>query len=139
MLFLLDTCIVSDAAKPGRFPALETWLGAQRLDDLAIAALTFGELRYGVERLAAGRKRATLITWLETQLPHRFAGRILPQDQRVAEAWGVLRSGGETMARPLPLIDGLLLATAQIHGLTFVTRNDADVRDRGVGVLNPYD
>jgi predicted nucleic acid-binding protein len=138
MRFLLDTCIVSDAAKPGRFPRLEAWLGGQRLDDLAIAALTFGELRYGIERLPAGRKRTELVTWLETQLPSRFASRILPQDQRVAEAWGVLRSAGETAGRPVPIIDGLLLATAQIHGLTFVTRNDADVKDRGVGVLNPY-
>ncbi len=138
MRFLLDTCIVSDAAKPGRFPTLEAWLGEQRLDDLALAALTFGELRYGIERLPASRKRTELLTWLETQLPHRFAGRILPQDQRVAEAWGVLRSGGEAMGRPLPVIDGLLLATAQIHSLVFVTRNDADVKDRGVGVLNPY-
>lgn len=138
MRFLLDTCIVSDAAKIGRFPTLETWLSGQRLDDLALAALTFGELRYGIERLPASRKRIELVTWLETQLPQRFAGRILSQDQRVAEAWGVLRSGGEAMGRSLPVIDGLLLATAQVHGLVFVTRNDADVKDRGVGVLNPY-
>ena len=138
MRFLLDTCIVSDAAKPGRFPPLEAWLSVQRLDDLAVAALTFGELRYGIERLPAGRKRAELITWLETQLPARFAGRILSQDQRVAEAWGILRSAGEAIGRPLPIIDGLLLATAQVHGLTLATRNDTDVKDRGVGVLNPY-
>jgi predicted nucleic acid-binding protein len=137
--FLLDTCIVSDAAKPGRFPRLEAWLGAQRLPDLAIGALTFGELRYGIERLPTGRRRAELVTWLETELPPRFAGRILAQDLRVAEAWGVLRSAGEAAGRPLPVIDGLLLATAQIHGLTLVTRNDSDVKDRGVGVLNPYD
>ncbi len=138
MRFLLDTCIVSDAAKAGRFPSLEAWLGAQRLNDLALAALTFGELRYGIERLPTGRRRAELVTWLETELPARFAGRILAQDQRVAEAWGVLRSAGEAAARPLPVVDGLLLATAQIHGLTFVTRNDADVKERGVGVLSPY-
>lgn len=138
MRFLLDTCIVSDAAKAGRFPALEAWLNAQRSEDLAVAALTFGELRYGIERLPASRKRTELITWLETQLPARFAGRILSVDQRVAEAWGVLRSAGDTAGRPLPISDGILLATAQIHGLTFATRNDADVRDRGIGVLNPY-
>jgi toxin FitB len=136
--FLLDTCILSDAARSGRFPALEAWLGAQRIDDLAVAALTFGELRYGVERLPASRRRTALATWLETQLPIRFPGRILPQDQRVAEAWGVLRSAGEAMGRSLPVVDGLLLATAQVHSLTFVTRNEADVAGRGVGVLNPY-
>jgi predicted nucleic acid-binding protein len=136
--FLLDTCVLSDAAKPARFPTLETWLGAQRLDDLAVAALTFGELRYGIERLSPSKRRTALTTWLETQLSARFAGRILPQDQRVAEAWGVLRNAGDAMGRPLPIVDGLLLATAQVHSLTFVTRNEADVGGRGVGVLNPY-
>lgn len=138
MRFLLDTCVISDGAKPAQFPSLEAWLGAQRLDDLAVSALTFGELRYGIERLPASRRRTALVTWLETQLPTRFAGRVLSQDQRVAEAWGVLRSAGEAIGRPLPIIDGLLLATAQVHGLTFVTRNETDVAGRGVGVLNPY-
>lgn len=48
------------------------------------------------------------------------------------------RVSGDEMGRPLPIIDGLLLATAQAHGLTFVTRKLADVEDRGVSVLTPY-
>jgi predicted nucleic acid-binding protein len=138
VLFLLDTCVVSDAARRGQFPRLETWLAAQQADDLAISALTLGELRYGVERLPSSQRRSELVTWLETQLPVRFAGRIVAIDQRIADAWGVLRSAGEAQGRPLPVIDGLLLATAQVSGLTFVTRNEKDVKDRGVGVLNPY-
>jgi toxin FitB len=136
--FLLDTCVVSDAAKAGRFPGLEAWLGVQRLEDLAIGSLTIGELRYGVERLPASRRRTALVTWLETELPSQFAGRILVLDHRVADAWGVLRSTGDAIGRPLPAIDGLLLATAQVHGLTFVTRNEDDMAGRGIGVLNPY-
>jgi predicted nucleic acid-binding protein len=138
VLFLLDTCVVSDAARRGQFPRLEAWLTAQRADDLAISALTLGELRYGVERLPSSQRRSELVTWLETQLPVRFAGRIIAIDPRIGEAWGILRAAGETQGRPLPVIDGLLLATAQVSGLTFVTRNEKDVRDRGVGVLNPY-
>lgn len=122
----------------GRYPALEQWLTGQRTADLALAAITLGELRYGVARLAPGRQRTELATWLETQLPPQFAGRILPLDHWVADAWGQLRAAGESIGRPLPILDGLLLATAQVHTLTFVTRNDRALTDRGVGVINPY-
>jgi predicted nucleic acid-binding protein len=138
MQFLLDTCVVSDGAKPRHFPRLADWLAARGADEAAISALTVGELRYGVERLPAGRKRAELLTWLEVTLMREFAGRVLPLDDRVADAWGVLRAAGEAAGRPLPIVDGMLLATAQAHGLIFVTRNEAHVTGRGVGVLNPY-
>jgi toxin FitB len=40
--------------------------------------------------------------------------------------------------RPVPVIDGLLAATALINGLTLVTRNDRDVSGLGATVLNPF-
>jgi predicted nucleic acid-binding protein len=138
MRFLLDTCIVSDAARKGQYPQLEAWLVAQNPVDLAIGAVTIGELRYGIERLPHSRKRTDLLTWLETQLSAQFANRILVFDQAAADAWGILRATGEVLGRPLPLVDGQLLAIAHVHGLTFVTRNDRDVEGRGVGVINPY-
>lgn len=138
MRFLLDTCIISDGAKPAAFPALAEWLRRQAADDLAIATLTIGELRYGIERLKAGRKREVLKQWLDAELLPVFADRILPLDIAVADTWAMLRASGEEMGRPTPLMDGLLLATARVHGMTFVTRNLSDVEDRGVKVLAPY-
>lgn len=59
-------------------------------------------------------------------------------DEAVALASGRLVAEGRRSGRPLPVIDGLLLATAEVHDLTFVTRNEADCADRGVPVLNPW-
>lgn len=138
MLFLLDTCVISDAARPQHYPGLAAWLGAQASINLAISVLSLGELRYGVEKPPSGRKRAALVTWLQTALLDQLRGRVLPIDDRVADAWGLVRATGEASGRPLPVIDGMLLATAQAHALTFVTRNLRDVEYRGVGVLDPY-
>lgn len=138
MRFLLDTCVISDVARKGAYPAVETWLDSQPHSDLAIGTLTLGKLRYGVERLPLGQKRTRLLTWLESQLPNQFTARILTFDEHAASAWGILRAAGEAMGRPLPLVDGLLLAIAQVNNLTLVTRNERDVAGRGVGVLNPY-
>lgn len=138
MKFLLDTCILSDASKPQRFPSLAEWLAAQQPEDLTIAALTVGELRYGIQRLPQGRKREQLKQWLDSTLLPIFDDRIIPIDAAVAEQWALLRASGDDMGRPLAIVDGLLLATAQVHGLRFVTRNLGDVEDRGVSVLSPY-
>ena len=50
-----------------------------------------------------------------------------------SDAWG--RMGA---ARPIPVIDGLLAATAKVHRMTLVTRNDADVVGLGAKLLNPF-
>lgn len=78
-----------------------------------------------------------LETWLEADLRLRFAGRILPIDQAIADRWGSLavQAGPKS---PLPVIDGLLAATALHHNLTLVTRNTQDVAGTGVAVYNPW-
>lgn len=139
MRFLLDTCVISDVAKHGSYPALESWMESQRREDLAIGTVTLGELRYGVECLPLGQKRSRLLAWLEGPLLAQFSGRILALDRLAADAWGTLRAAGATMGRHLPVVDGQLLAIAQVNNLTFVTRNESDVAGRGVAVLNPYE
>ncbi len=138
MRYLLDKTILTDAAAPAKHPGLAAWLEKQPADDCAISALTVGELRFGIERLPRGRRRETLKYWIDDALLPRFAGRVLAVDAGVTEAWAQLRSLGEQTGRPLPVLDGLLLATALVNGLTLVTRSLKDVEGRGVGVLTPY-
>ncbi|HYV97812.1 MAG TPA: type II toxin-antitoxin system VapC family toxin [Gemmatimonadaceae bacterium] len=138
MRFLLDTCVLSDGAKPDQFGQLARWLDAQPIDDLAIGALAVGELRFGIERLPRGRKRERLKAWLDGDLLPAFAARTIAIDAAVAEAWALLCAAGDEMGRPLPVVDGLMLASAQVNGLTFVTRDISDLEGRGVSVLSPY-
>ena len=114
------------------------WLRAQPPLDLALSVLTLGEVRRGIELLPVGRRRAVLENWVTKQLPTQFQGRVLPVDEAVAIAWGQLSARSKTSGRPLALVDGLLLATASVHGLTLVTRNEADCAARGVPLFNPW-
>jgi predicted nucleic acid-binding protein len=63
----------------------------------------------------------------------RIGDRVLPIDEPIAEAWALL-----SVPDRLPLIDGLLAASAKVHGLTLVTRNTADVMRTGVAILDPF-
>jgi predicted nucleic acid-binding protein len=85
-----------------------------------------------------GPRKDALRIWLARDLPLRFRGRTLPVDGEVAHRWGELAADGRRIGRPLPVVDGLLLATASTHNLTFVTRNLRDCGDRGVPVLDPW-
>ena len=114
------------------------WLDSQPPLDVAISVLTLGEIERGITPLPAGRRRSTLERWLSTDLTQQFQGRILAVDEAVAREWGRLAARAGTSGRILPVIDGLLLATAAVHGLTLATRNEADCAARGVPVFNPW-
>ena len=71
-----------------------------------------------------------LDVWLRS-LIHSFDHRILPIDAAAADAWG------QIYAIPnVPIVDGLLAATAKVHGLTLVTRNLSHVQGLGADLLN---
>ncbi len=70
--------------------------------------------------------------WLE-RLRRDFTDRVLPVTAEIAEEWGRMNA-----RRTFPVVDGLLGATALVHGLVLVTRNVDDVRGAGVRVLNPF-
>ena len=138
MRFLLDTNVLSEAARPEPDPGVARWLQAQSSLDLSISVLTLGEIRKGILLRPEGNKRERLHRWLRAELTRQFTDRIVPVDEAVALAWGRLSVEGRESGRRLPVIDGLLLASAAVHDLTLVTRNERDCAGRGVPVLNPW-
>lgn len=130
--------IVSEPAKPKPNRGVLEWLEQVSMGEIAVSVLTVGEIQRGVARLPAGKRKQALQQWLERDFTAQFEGRLLPVDVEVAAKWGELTAEGDRVARPLPTIDGLLLATAAVHGLTIVTRNIGDFAERGVPLINPY-
>lgn len=138
MRFLLDTMVISEPARPRPDSRVIAWLKGQQPSDFALSALTFGEIEKGVALMARGKRRDALAEWLTTTLPALFPGRVLSMDMDVAREWGRLSALRQQAGRPLPVIDGLLVASAVIHGLTLVTRNVGDCGGLGAPVLNPW-
>lgn len=97
-------------------PAVTAWLAAQDLESLFASVVSFGEWRKGVTIMDAGRRRAALEAWLETDLLPLFSGRILLMTQTIAERWGVLERQRQRMGRPLYEPDAQIAATALEHG-----------------------
>lgn len=135
MTYLIDTNIISEVRKGPRCdPKVAVWYASIEDADLYLSVLVLGEIRRGIE-LARPRdsvKAATLEAWLSA-VGDAFKERVLPIDIQVAEAWGSMAA-----KRPIPTIDGLLAATAKVHRMTLVTRNEPQVTGLGAKVLNPF-
>ncbi len=136
--FLLDTNVLSELTRPNPDPKILNWLNSIDEDLVYLSVLTLGEIRRGIELLTSAKKRAQLEAWLESDVRIRFEARILDVDRSVANRWGALLAKSKVKGRPLPVIDGLLIATALDHDLTFVSRHTSGAIAAGVSVFNPW-
>jgi predicted nucleic acid-binding protein len=137
--FLLDTNVISEfnrTLKPDI--RVRAWLEAAENHTLHISVLTLAEIRFGVELLAAGRRRSDLERWLNTELNDWFAGRILPVSRPIADLWGSLRATAQLKGRRISIVDGLIAATALHHELAIVSRNVSDFQFPGLTVIDPW-
>lgn len=114
------------------------WIKSTDESILHISVLTAGEIRKGIAVLADGRRRTSLESWLEHELASRFSGRILPIDQGVADRWGRISAAAKTRGTPLPVVDGLLAATALHFNLTVVSRDKTYAAVAGLDCFNPW-
>ena len=137
MDFLLDTNAVSEWVKPRPNPGLIRWMESADEDRIFLSVISLAELRYGVDRMAAGPRRSRLEQWLTDELPLRFEGRILTVNSNVAEVWGRTVSRSESLGRRMSAMDAFLSATAEIYRLTLVTRNVSDFPTLKA-VVNPW-
>jgi predicted nucleic acid-binding protein len=136
--FLIDSNVLSELTRPAPAPAVIAWFESVDESLLHLSVLTLGEIRKGLTALELGRRRARLEVWLTTELVDRFAGRILAIDLAVAERWGELAGRARRKGVSMPVIDGLLTATAIHHRLTIVTRNIGDFDADAVGLFDPW-
>ena len=136
--FLLDTNCVSELVRAKPEPRVLEWMEAADEAILYLSVLTVGEIRKGLAGLPQGKRRTHLETWLAVELQARFSGRILPIDGAIADRWGLLAAEAKRKGKTLPIIDGLLAATALHYNLTVVSRNARDFIGQ-VPVLNPWE
>lgn len=135
MSYLIDTNIISEVRKGAHCdPNVAAWWASVEDEDVFLSPLVLGEICKGVAlaRRKDPTKADALDEWL-ARVRTAFADRLFPVDTAVAEEWGRMSA-----ARPVPVIDGLMAATAKANGLTLVTRNEADVADLGAAILNPF-
>lgn len=137
MSFLLDTNIVSEWVKLRPSPKVISWLANVDEDRVHLSVVTIAEIKYGIERLHAGRRRHQLADWLGQELLPRFEGRILPIDREIAAGWGSIVASRDKAGRPIGVIDAFIASTAAAYDLTLVTCDAADFEGVVAEIVNP--
>jgi predicted nucleic acid-binding protein len=133
--YLIDTNVLSELRKGERCdPNVSRWFASVHPEEVFLSVLAVGEIRSGIERIRRrdDRSARVLDTWLRRLLAEH-SDRILPIDEAIAQEWGRL-----SVPDPIPVVDGLMAATARVHSLTLATRNLKDVGRTGVPCINPF-
>jgi hypothetical protein len=132
----LDTNIISELRKAERCDSnVQSWFESVKPSQLFTSVLVIGEIRRGIENIRRRDPQSAyhLECWLEN-VQNNFQERIIPIDERIAETWGYFNA-----IRPLPVIDGLLAATAKTYDFILVTRNTKDIQNINVQLINPFE
>ena len=138
MMYLLDTCVVSETRAKKPNAAVMGWLSRQTPETLYLSAISIGEIRNGICLLGNTKNARELAAWLN-ELEAAFGPRVLSVNATVAECWGEILAESARAGKTRPAIDALIAATAKVDNLTLVTRNVHDMEGMGVQLLNPFE
>jgi predicted nucleic acid-binding protein len=136
--WLLDTNILSELRRPKPERKVLAFIAAQPLEHLYVSAVTFAEIRFGIEIVADAGRRAELNDWLVHKVRPMFEQRVLAISEDIMFKWRLLVEDGRKARHTFPQPDLIIAATALDHGLTVVSRDVSDYRKDRVPVLNPW-
>jgi predicted nucleic acid-binding protein len=138
-MILLDTNVVSEAWRARPIAAVIDWMDAQPATSLYICTPVLAELRYGVERLPASRRRDRIRALVDRLEADTYRGRILTVDAAAAAEFGRVAAKKERAGRRMEPMDALIAAIALTQQATFATRDVGDFSDLGLNIVNPFD
>jgi predicted nucleic acid-binding protein len=131
--FLLDTNVVSELRKPKPHGSVVAWVRSLQPAQIFVSSVTIGELQYGAEltRRQDPQRASELDAWITAVVE---GTQLLSMDDNCFREWArLMQHKSEDM-----LLDGMIAATAHVHGLTVATRNETDFKHFSVEILNPF-
>jgi toxin FitB len=137
--FLLDTNVVSEFAKAAPDRRVERFLAERRSDDFWISDITVAEIRFGVDRLEAGPKKAHFADVLANAIRPMFHGRVVSADEDTWLLWKHKQSEARLRRHTFPQPDLVIACLALQHSMTVVTRDTNPFREAGAAFVNPWD
>jgi predicted nucleic acid-binding protein len=138
-MILLDTNVISELVKAAPNRAVIAYVAGLAPEAVFTAAVCEAEIRYGLARMADGRKREQLTTRMAEFFDTGFADQVLQFDRACAAVYGEIRYGREAAGKPITVEDAMIAATARAYGVRAIaTRNTKDFADCGVTLIDPW-
>ena len=137
-MIVLDTNVISETLRATPEARVVAWLDAQPVETLFLSVVSVAELRFGLARLPAGRRRNGLVGQLESQVLPVFAGRVLALDLAATQAYPAAMAKAQAQGLAVGVADGFIAAIAASNGMAVATRDTAPFVAMGVAVINPW-
>jgi predicted nucleic acid-binding protein len=136
--WLLDTNVLSELRRPRPQPKVLAFIAVRPLEQLYVSAVTFAEIRFGIELVADACRRAELNDWLAHKVRPMFEDRVLPVTEDIMFKWRLLVEEGRKVGHTFSQPDLIIAATALCHGLTILSRDTSDHERARAPVVNPW-
>jgi hypothetical protein len=137
-MIILDTNVISALMSRNPDPRVIAWLDKQPRTSVWTTSVTVLEIRFGLQIMPAGKRRAALVQALDTVLTDKIDGRIASFDAAAAQLAGDLMAARHRKGRPGDLRDTMIAGIVLACQATLATRNTSNFEDLPVPVVNPW-
>ena len=136
-MIVVDTNVISELMRPAPNATVVRWARAHSHRDVYTTSVSLAEIRYGIERLDAGRRKQ-LFTSAADEIFATFAEYVLPFDRAAAVAYAAIVSARERTGLPIDGFDAQIAAICRTHSATLATRNVRDFAGTGIDIIDPW-
>jgi predicted nucleic acid-binding protein len=136
-MIVLDSNVASELMKPSPAPAVRDWIRARRGNELYTTSIALAEIRYGIERLPAGRRRDLLMATADDVFA-AFEEQVLPFDAAAAAHYPLIVTRRDCAGLPIDGFDAQIASICRVHDAVLATRNVKDFHDTGIHVIDPW-
>ncbi len=137
-MIILDTNVLSELMRTSPDPRVMQWVSKQREEELFTTSVSEAEIFYGIELLAAGKRREALLTAAEKLFTRLLMGRVLAFESGAARPFSRIVAHRRALGRPVGYADAQIASIARVSGATLATRDTDDFEDCGIQVVNPW-
>ena len=138
-MIILDTNVLSELMNPKPFPQVVDWIARQSSAELFTTTVTEAEIFYGIELLASGRRRDSLLAAAEAMFIEDLAGRVLGFESDAARVFSKVAARRRTLGRPISHADAQIAAITQAQKARLATHNKQDFADCGIELVDPWE
>ena len=136
-MIVVDTNVVSELMRPSPSPQVREWVSVQPPGQLCTTAITVAEIRYGLQRLADGRRKQSLLA-AATEVFAAFSEYIQPFDADAAIWYATIAAHRDRLGLPIDGFDAQIAAICRTRHAALATRNAKDFRETGIDVIDPW-
>jgi hypothetical protein len=136
-MIVIDTNVASELMRPEPSELVQDWAAANAEAGLCLTAVTVAEIRYGLERLAEGRRKERMKAAAQDVFA-AFSDYVLPFDAAAAAHYALVVARRDELGLPIEGFDAQIAAICRVRGVTLATRNTTDFLETGIDLIDPW-